>query len=727
MNNINNEYEYLLTDVKKLINDIHYTPKTFEEIKSILEVTNDELLKKALDELVDCYLLFPNKKNEYLNNRNANKFIGKISIKNDNYGFVTNDYTDEYYVDSFYFEDAMDKDTVLYSICSQKYHNYVEYSAKVIKVLKRYYETLVGEIEYVNGRTYLNCFEKGLKKKCIVSKMGKAKVGDIVLTKVISYEYFLKVEVLDVLGTKKDLGIDITSIVARMDIPYVFSKEVLNEANLLENDAKSGKYQIFNEDKIFTIDGSDAKDLDDAVSIRRLLNNHYLLGVYIADVSHYVTKGSLLDKEALKRGTSVYLVDRVIPMLPEVLSNDLCSLNPNEEKLVLALFMELNEDGVLVDSVLKEGVIKTTKRLSYEVCNDVFENGLENYDDMDIVYDSLLLMRELASKLEKKREERGAINFDSVEAKIICDEKGKAVDITLRTQGVSEKIIEEFMILANETVATIINSLDLPFIYRVHEKMDYGKFFTLKGLVENLGYQIKSPHPKQLQTLINNLDEEYSYLKTTIIRMMNKAIYSEENIGHFGLASKCYTHFTSPIRRYPDLLVHRLLRRYIIEKQIGSLAELDELEINIASIAKEASTTERRAQECEFKVLDMKKCEYLEKYVGSEFIGNISSVLSFGVFVTLPNTIEGLIHNRKLRELGFVLSDDKTKYINKHNKDVLSLGTEVKIRVLKADKKNSEIDFELMYNNVTSKKDYFKKNSNRKGNHEKRRKNKNHR
>lgn len=719
--------------VFELIDKYNYKPLTFEGFVKELDLEEEDYLylREALISLVNESKLFENRKHEYLNDLLANKFIGTISIKNEDYGFVSNKYCDDFYVDSYDFLDAMDKDIVLYSVSD--YHDGYRLlkKAKVLKIIKRYFEYLVGEISYENTRTYLLCNEKGLSRKVLVSKLNDGKVGDIVRTKIISYDYFLKVEVIEVLGSSKELGMDITQIVAKMNIPYVFPDDVIKEANTMQNDALSQKYEVFNQDLIFTIDGLDAKDLDDAVSISKNDNGNYNVGVYIADVSHYVTENSFLDIEALNRGTSIYLVDRVIPMLPVKLSNDLCSLNPNQEKLVMALFMEVNNKGDVVDSYVKEGVIKTTKRLSYEVCNEVFSDGLINHPDMEIAYNSLQLMKELSEILTIKRDKRGSINFDVDEPKIIVDEKGKAIDIVLRERGISEKIIEELMILANEQVAYMIYTLDLPFIYRVHEEPDLVKFHLLKELVSNLGYSVKSLHPKELQKLLSKIDKnkEHSYLKNSILRLMNKAVYSEDNIGHFGLASRCYTHFTSPIRRYPDLLVHRLLRKYLLQNEVNVDNQLKD---KISKIATKASDREKRAIECEYKVLDLKKAEYMEQYVGETFEGIVSTILKFGIFITLSNTVDGLLRSKSLLDCDYKYSMENNCYINYKTNQKIMLGSTVKVILDSVNKKLGEIDFKLVYN--LHKKDKFQlksrnntKNIRGKSNYGQKRKYKDHR
>lgn len=711
--------KYLIREnILSLISNVKYEPLCIDEFVEVLELddADRDTIQEVLNELISEYKLFENKNGKYLNDRKANKYLGKMYIRNNDYGFVSNPYYDDLYVDSAYLKGAMDKDEVLYTIDERTLKSFSKGKsgeAKVIKIVKRFYEYLVGEIKYENGRTILETFEKNLHQKIFVSKLNNAKVGDVCRCIITEYGYFLKVNVTDVLGNRKDLGIDITSIVSKLNIPFVFSNEVVDEANNLSNDAKDGKYEHF-DNLIFTIDGDDAKDLDDAVSISKLENGNYNVGVYIADVSHYVKEGSLIDLEALNRGTSIYLVDRVIPMLPVKLSNDLCSLNPNEEKLVMALFMEVDNKGNVLDRKVKEGVIKTSKRLSYSKCNDVLLNGLDNYPDYDICYKSLLLMKELSLILSNKRDKRGAINFDVDEPKIICDDKGKAIAIEIRERGESERIIEELMILANETVSEIVNQFDLPFIYRVHEEPDLVKFHILKQMVEKLGYSIRSLHPMEFQKLLNSIDEENSYLKTSVLRLMNKAVYSEENIGHFGLASSCYTHFTSPIRRYPDLIVHRLLRKYILENDnMLDQNDINKLNHKIHTLANMCSEKERRAIDCEFRVLDMKKAEYMEKYIGYEYEGVVTSIHKFGIFVTLENTVDGLIRNQDLFDNNFIYDNVKNQYVNKQNDKKITLGERLKVKLVNVNKKIGEIDFEMVYNKRKKKGNIVKRKNKR--------------
>lgn len=692
--------------IKEIVSSVGYQPSSFLEIKDIIinkyEVdVDDEILKNDLLDLVNEYDIFLNKKKDkYLSNRLANKYKGYISIRHQDYGFVSNPYYPDFYVDCEDFNTALDKDFVLYQVLEDRF-GASGYKAIILNIIKRNYEYLVGELYFKNNKYYLKCNDKRIIKPVIVNLVKKAKSKDIVRVKINSYGEVLKSEVVDILGDSNTIGIDISSIAARYGVLREFSNEVISEVNEIEIDLDiERKRRKTYSDNIYTIDGLDAKDLDDAVSLKKLDNGNYKLGVYIADVSYYVTKDSKVDVEALKRGTSVYLLDRVIPMLPVRLSNDLCSLNPNEEKLVISCIMEIDTSGNVITSSLEEGIIKTTKRLNYQDCNKVLEEGYieEVGYSLDLI-DNLKLMVELKDILKEKRNRRGSIDFDTVEPKIILNESGEAIDIIPIERGISEQIIEEFMIVCNETVAEFISNLDLPFIYRIHDKPDNIKFQMLKSMVSKLGYKLLGLYPKELQKLLNALDSKDNYIKNSMLRLMAKAVYSEENIGHFGLASRFYTHFTSPIRRYPDLLVHRLIRMYIFNNQ--NLLSDDEyrlLKDEIAKIALTSSNCERSAMECEFAVNDMKKAEYMSSFIGSIYEGIVTSIHKFGIFVTLPNTVDGLIRADNLRINGFYFDNYSNVYVNKTSKKI-SLGETLKVRLINSNKKTSEIDFELVYNN----------------------------
>ena len=687
-------------EVKKeilfLVNNINYTPLTIEEIEKEIGFVD---IEEEIKELEESFEVFYSKKHDkILSFRQANRYKGKLMTKYDDYGFITNDYEDDIYVSSYDMLDAINGDICLYKI--EMDYDYHKPKAVILKVLKRAKEYLVGEVRYFRKKCYLIPIDKNFNKTCLIINPGKLKSSDVVRCKIKKYGSYLEVEQTEVLGNSNSLGIDITELVASADVKTEFDKDALDYALKLEvSDEEYKRRKRFDEKHIYTIDSLKAKDLDDAVSIEKLENGNYELGVYIADVSYFVTEDSPLDKEALERGTSIYLLDRVIPMLPVRLSNDLASLNPNEDKLVITLLMEVNKKGEVIDKKFYEGVIKTTKRLSYEECNECFDGLLDHHLDYKNVMDDLNLMVELKEILENKRLNRGSIDFDLDEVDILLDEKGRPKSIELIERGISEKIIEEFMILANETVAETMEELDLPAIYRVHDKPDNIKYMMLKQVVNNLGYKLNHLHPREIQTLLESLEDEDSYLKDTILRLMSKAVYSTDNIGHFGLASNAYTHFTSPIRRYPDLITHRLIRKYLFNNDNAfGQEESIILKNNLETIAQISSEHERIASDLEFKVIDMKKAEYMQDKIGYVYEGIVSSVHKFGVFVNIGITIEGLIHERRLN--GFVYDATSNSFVCKHQNVVIAVGSKLKVKVSSADKITREIDFDLVYNNT---------------------------
>ena len=450
--------------------------------------------------------------------------------------------------------------------------------------------------------------------------------------------------------------------------------------------------------EIFTIDGDDTKDIDDAISIEKLNNGNYKLGVHIADVSYYVHENSPLDEEAYKRGTSCYLANTVIPMLPHELSNGICSLNPGVDRLAISCVMEINDMGEVVNYDIFESLIKSNIQMTYKKVNSILEDNVipEGYEPYA---SSLHMMKELSDILRANKVRKGYIDFEIDEPKIITDDKGEAIDVKLRERGTGEKLIEDFMIAANETVARHITYLEYPFIYRVHGEPNEEKINNFLNFVSLLGYSVKRPKkitPKSIQELLDSLKEtkEYTILSSLLLRSMQKAVYDKNNIGHFGLASKCYTHFTSPIRRYPDTTVHRLLRTYLFNKNIN-LDTLKYWDQKLVPLALHTSERERASIECEREVDDMKMAEYMEKHIGEEFKGIVSGVMSFGMFIELPNKIEGLIRLDDLRGDYYRYDETTFSLVGNKNKRGYRLGDEVTVIVKAASKANHTIDFIL--------------------------------
>lgn len=518
------------------------------------------------------------------------------------------------------------------------------------------------------------------------------------------YQKSLEGLVKQVIGHKNDPGMDILSIVMQHGIPTEFPDHVLKAADevpeMIQEEDLLGRRDL-RDQMIVTIDGADAKDLDDAVTVRKLSNGNFFLGVHIADVSHYVTENSALDQEAFERGTSVYLTDRVIPMLPRKLSNGICSLNPKVPRLTMSCEMEINPAGKVVRYDIFPSVIQTTERMTYQSVNEILED--ENPETMaryQELVPMFLEMGELHHILETMREQRGAISFEDREAKILVDDEGHPLDIELRSRGTGERLIESFMLAANETVAEHFHHLHVPFIYRIHEHPKEEAIQRFFGFLSTLGIPIKGTKedvsPKELQRVLEKVKgkPEEPVINMMLLKSMQQARYSEEPEGHYGLAAPYYTHFTSPIRRYPDLIVHRLIRSYS-QKPIQETTK-EKWNETLPEIALHSSQMERRSVEAEREVDAMKKAEYMQERIGEEFEGIISSVLKFGIFVELPNTIEGLVHINQMKEDYFEFIESQLALVGERTGITYKIGQKVKVKVLKADPETREIDFELL-------------------------------
>nr|WP_146924627.1 ribonuclease R [Alkalibacterium kapii] len=511
------------------------------------------------------------------------------------------------------------------------------------------------------------------------------------------------------LGHKDEPGIEILTIVHKHGIPSEFPEEVIEEAknvpdSISEKDLEGRK--DLRDEVIITIDGADAKDLDDAIQVKRLENGNYYLGVHIADVSHYVTENSAMDTEAYERGTSVYLTDRVIPMLPQRLSNGICSLHPDVDRLTLSCEMEINKSGKVVDYDITKSVINNHYRMTYEAVNDILENdNAELKKEYSEIVDMLKDMEALHHILEKKRVNRGSIDFDTHEAKIKVDETGFPVDIILRERGVGERLIESFMLSANETVSEHYAKQDLPILYRIHDKPDEGKMQRFIEFVSGFGINVKglkdSISPKKLQNILDKVagTPEEGVIKMLLLRSMQQAKYDVVPIGHYGLAAEYYSHFTSPIRRYPDLILHRLIH-YYDEVGKGQKAK-NHWNAKLPEIAERSSMTERRAVDAERETDEMKKAEYMSTKIGEKFQGVITSVTNFGLFVQLPNSVEGLVHISNMNDDYYEFNERELLLIGQQTGNVYRIGQSVEVVVTNADKETYEIDFQLVEDEET--------------------------
>ena len=580
----------------------------------------------------------------------------------------------------------------------------------ILKVIDHEKDTLVGTFQNNRSFGFVIPDDKKLCRDIFISKknFGKARDNHKVLVKILKYpEKGKKAEgkIIEVIGNVNEAGIDMLSLIKDYDLPYKFPKEVVKEAKkygttINSEDIKNrvdlrGKYNIF------TIDGEDAKDLDDAVCVQKLDYGNYKLDVHIADVSYYVRENTLLDKEAYIRGTSIYMLDRVIPMLPRELSNGICSLNAGEDRFTLSVSMEINSKGNVVSSDVYKGIINVTERMSYKNVQKILDNSDEEITKRYEKYiKDFKLMEELALILKNKRLEKGYLNLDIPESKITLDKDGYAIDVCKYETTFANEIIEQFMLTANETIAEKFYWLKAPFIYRVHEEPDLEKVAELNKMLFNFGYNVKVKEDKVYPTEFSKiLDEvkgktEEKIVSNLVLRTLKVAEYDAQNKGHFGIASKYYCHFTSPIRRYPDLFIHRIISKYLKNNYLMEDEEKEEYFKIAEDDARQSTEREKIATQVERDSIDIKKAEYMEGKIGEEYEGIISGVTQFGVFVELENTVEGLIRFENLGDEYFEYDSDRKTLIGERTKVVFKIGDSIKIRVIEANKQEKRISFE---------------------------------
>ena len=685
-----------------------YSVHELEDIMQIHNVDGLKELLKTLNKMEDELVVYRSNKDKYMLFNNSHLKIGRLIGHRKGFGFVDIEGDEDVYVSSSNMNGAIHLDRVIVEITSKKG---MQLEGRIVRVIDRNLKQVVGELCAKDNAYYLKSDENKLNVQIIIEKnktLGAVE-GHKVLVKITGRIKDNKYhgEVVKILGHKNDPGVDILSIVAKYGIHDTFSDEVMKEVDELPNEVLPEEYdgrRDLRDVEIFTIDGDDTKDIDDAISIKKLDNGNYSLGVHIADVSYYVKENTKLDDEAYERGTSVYLADRVIPMLPHKLSNGICSLNPGVDRLAMSCVMEIDHKGDVVSYDIFESVIKSRKQMTYKNVNKYLEEGIvpEGYEPFT---NSLSLMEELAKILRANKERRGYIDFDIDEAKIIVNDKGEAIDVKLRERGTGEKLIEDFMIAANETVASCIYFMELPFVYRVHGEPSEEKIDNFLKFISVLGYHVngktKDLHPKTMQNILEQLKDkkEYHILASVLLRSMQKAVYDKTNIGHYGLASKCYTHFTSPIRRYPDTTVHRLLRKYLFKHQIDN-DTINYWENKLVVLTEHVSQKERDSIDCEREVDDMKMAEYMMKHIGEEFDGIISSVTSFGMFIELPNLIEGLVKLEDMKDDTYVYDETRFCLKGTSKKKIYRLGDNVRVIVKNASKEAKTIDFELAPTNI---------------------------
>lgn len=708
--------------ILKLLQSDSYHPMVANQIFQLLNLKDSKeftQLVKTLNQLEDEGEITHNSRGEYATFEKLNLAKGIIDVKDGGYAFVDTD-LGGIFIKSDNINGAITYDEVLVEYYLD---NLGRYEGKVVKIIKRNTRVIVGPVSRLRQKAIVRSIDSKIKLLVFIKEkdLKKAKVNDIV--KVEITEYFPNMtadgKVVEVYGNKHLPGLDITSMVLSSGVPVEFPEDVRKEIKTIPNKIdsevilqKNPKIRDLRDKLIITIDGDDAKDLDDAISLEYNDSGNYHLGVYIADVSHYVQEKSPLDTEALNRGTSVYLPDRVIPMLPKELSNGICSLNEKVDRLVMACEMEIDHDGKIINHDIFEAIINNKHRMTYSNVNAMLEDKNQAIRDAYFdIYPMLKQMNELAKTLRNKRIKRGSFEFESLEPRLILDQNGKVVDIVLRKQRSAEKLIEEFMLAANETVAEAMTWLNVPFIYRVHEEPSDEKITKLLETLDLFGYNVKIKNkkamPKKLQEVLLSLEndeekdsEELSkdiIINQMMIRSMSKAKYQEYNIGHFGLASECYTHFTSPIRRYPDLLVHRLVKQFMLgedEVTVTSPVEYFASKVNYASI--QSSKTEKRAEVLERDCVDYKKVEYASRFIGTITSGLLTSITNFGVFITLDNSIEGLVKYADMQDDYYDVDDKFGRIVGERNHKVYQIGDRLTVKIVSANLEKSEINFKII-------------------------------
>ena len=702
--------EIFLNDFKK--------PLDIDELFEMLELSDASdftHLAKCLNELEDEFIIIHNHKGLFAPMSFFNLSVGVLDVKDGGYGFVDTA-SGGIFVKASNLKGAITYDTVMIKEFTD---DLGRKEGIVERIIKRGNEFFYGELLFYKGKYFVYSVDSKIKLTIFINKNDLSKARPHQMVKVHVNKYFpnntADGEVVEILGNNKDAGMDITALVLSSGIKTNFPEEVTLELEDIPDEINKRDYpnrRDLTDKLIITIDGADAKDLDDAIYVEKLENGNYLLGVYIADVSNNVKEGTFLDLEAFERGTSVYLPDRVIPMLPKKLSNGICSLNEGVDRLVMACEMEINNNGDIVNSEIFEGIINSKHRMTYDDVNKIIKNDKELVNKYNDIFDMIITANELSKILNKKREVRGAFMFETPEAKIILNENGNVVDIVLRQRFDAECLIEEFMLICNECVAETMTWLDVPFIYRVHEEPADDKISRLMMMINNFGYEYKLKGQKSVSRLLqkilkdHDLNEEgltkeditrRGIVNKALIRTMAKAKYQETNIGHFGLGSKCYTHFTSPIRRYPDLLVHRLIKEFLFNETFIDVSDkigFYNNKVNAAGIT--SSKTERIAEKLERDAVDYKKCEYMERFYGDKFVGTISSIMNFGAFITLDNTVEGMCRFADMHDDYYVYDEARMCFVGNKFKITYSLGDRVVVRVMDACKETREVNFRIL-------------------------------
>ena len=698
--------------VYELICDSLYVPMKFKELAMLLQVPKEQRdeLREVLNSLEEDGKIYLSKRGKYCKGE-AKHLTGTFRANLRGFGFVvTEDGNPDVYISETDVNGAFDGDQVEFVITKENQGQRRSREGRIVRITARGLTKVVGLFQKKEQQSYgfvlpdnqrfpYDIFVPADKAKGAVS-------GHKVVVELTSYgEAGRKPEgrVTEIIGHVSDPGTDIMSIVKGYDLPVEFSEKLLSQAERVAKEVSpadmAGRKDLRGWQMV-TIDGEDAKDLDDAVSLTREGEN-YVLGVHIADVTNYVQENSALDREARERGTSVYLADRVIPMLPHKLSNGICSLNAGEDRLALSCIMTVNQKGLVVSHEIAETVIHVDARMTYTSVKKILEDRdfkeLERYQEFVPLFQR---MEELSLILRGRRMRRGSIDFDFPETKMVLDEEGKPLELRPYERNVATKLIEDFMLLANETVAEDYYWQELPFVYRTHEPPDEEKIRTLATFINNFGYSmhvgVNELRPKEIQKLLAKVEDtpQEALICRLALRSMKQARYMPENIGHFGLAANYYTHFTSPIRRYPDLQIHRIikdnLRGRMDEEKLAHYQSI------LPEVAKHSSEMERRAEEAERQTVKLKKVEYMQQYIGEEFEGVISGMTKWGMYVELPNTVEGLVHVANMTDDHYDYYEERYELAGSHTGKVYKLGQKVRVRVLDANRMLRTIDFEIV-------------------------------
>lgn len=687
-----------------------YKPMDIQELAQVFDINKEEYkdFKKTLKAMEKEGIILRTKADKFGLPEKMGLVTGKLQVHQKGFGFVIpEDESKDIFIPSSFINGAMNGDKVIAKVVKEDI-NGKKREGEIIRILERANKTIIGVYENSKNFGFVVPEDKRIQYDIFVSKTEKsgAKTDDVVIVEITEWPEARRNpegRIIEVLGKKGDKGIDILTIIKKHGLPEEFPEKVESFAASIPEEIPNNEYvrrKDLRNVRMVTIDGEDAKDLDDAVSIEKLPNGNYKLGVHIADVSHYVKERNPLDKEALNRGTSVYLIDRVIPMLPKKLSNGICSLNPKVDRLALTCFMVIDKSGKVLEHEILESIIKTSERMTYtdvtKILRDKDEELIKRYE---YLYEDFKAMEELCDILHKKRMGRGAIDFNFEECKIILDKMGKPIDIKPYERAIANRIIEEFMLVCNETIAEYMYWANMPFVYRIHENPDEEKLSHFSEFIYNLGYAFKwtnDVHPRMLQEILGKVEgkKEETVVSTLLLRSMMQAKYSPECVGHFGLAARYYCHFTSPIRRYPDLIIHRIIKEFI-NGQIDDERN-KKLVKAVEYASKQSSEMERLAEDAEREVDDLKKAEYMKERLGEEFEGIISSVTNFGFFVELPNTIEGLVHISNLDDDYYVYDERRLTLMGERTKKIYRLGESIRIKVARVEIDTHDIYFDIV-------------------------------